>query len=45
MLLQDRGYVNPPNEQMVEVFARQLGWKNVYDVSTETLQTQQQSAK
>jgi integrase len=36
-------YVNPPDEQMVEIFARQLVW-NVYDIRTQTLRTAEVSA-
>src|SRR5688572_6937381 len=37
-------YINPPDEQMVKIFAESLGW-NCNDVVTEELRTAQQSAK
>jgi integrase len=37
-------YVNPPDEQMVEIFADRLGW-NCYRVARKTLRSEGQSAK
>ena len=36
-------YINPPDEQMVEIFSRQLGW-NVYEIHTQTLRSAEGSA-
>jgi integrase len=38
-------YINPPDEQMVKIFAERLGWENVNEVFTQELRTAERSAK
>jgi integrase len=40
-----QGYINPPDEQMVKVFAERLGWKNVNIAFTRQLSQTAESAK